>query len=83
MPTKPTTNRTRARTDERVRNFDLLPEAALVDTHTVCALFQRSRESIRRDVGEGALPRPVRVGNAVRYRVGDLRRHIARQQAEV
>ena len=60
---------------EKLYNFDRLPDEALVSIDVVCALRDRSRASIWRDVKAGVLVAPTRIGSrTVRWRVGDLRK---------
>ena len=53
--------------------FPFLPDDALIELRVVCALRGRSRASTYRDVAEGRLAPPVRVGGSARWRVGDTR----------
>jgi predicted DNA-binding transcriptional regulator AlpA len=53
--------------------FSVLPDDALIELRVVCALRGRSRASTYRDVAEGRLAPPVRVGGSARWRVGDTR----------
>jgi predicted DNA-binding transcriptional regulator AlpA len=62
-----------ARIPIEVRDFDLLPDVALVRQPTVQALFGVSHSTLWRRVRSGALPQPVKVGAATRWRVGELR----------
>lgn len=63
---------------DRITVFDDLPDSALTDVFEISALACRSRASIWRDVQAGRLAPPVRIGpNAVRWRVGDVRRFLA------
>jgi predicted DNA-binding transcriptional regulator AlpA len=62
---------------ERVTVFDDLPDGALIDVSEISALACRSRASIWRDVKEGRLAQPHKVGpNATRWYVGDARRYL-------
>ena len=45
---------------------------ALIGTRAVAALLGRSVRSIRRDHAAGRLPRPVRLGGAVRWRRAEV-----------
>ena len=57
--------------------FDHLPDSSFIDIKVVCALCDRSPSSIQRDVKAGRLGAPVKIGpNAVRWRVGDVRRFL-------
>lgn len=54
--------------------FQDLPDDALVEVRLVSALIGRSIASIWRDVGQGRLARPLRVGvRSTRWRAGDVR----------
>ena len=65
----------RASVVERISTFDDMPDSALVDVNEINALVGRSRASIWRDVAEGRLAPPIKIGpNASRWRVGDVRR---------
>ncbi len=62
---------------QRVCAFDQLPTEALVNVDVVAAITQRSKPSIWRDVTEGRLASPVKLGpNSSRWRVGDVRRYL-------
>ena len=62
---------------ERVTVFDDLPDGALADISEISALACRSRASIWRDVNEGRLSQPHKVGpNSTRWYVGDVRRYL-------
>jgi predicted DNA-binding transcriptional regulator AlpA len=74
-------------TDERLtkklQQFDDLPETAFVDNKVVCAVCDRSPSSIQRDVKAGRLAPPIKIGpNAIRWRVGDVRRFLEVTQTE-
>jgi predicted DNA-binding transcriptional regulator AlpA len=65
------------RLTKRLELFDALPETAFVDNKLVCAVCDRSPSSIQRDVRSGRLAPPIKIGpNAVRWRVGDVRRFL-------
>ena len=69
------------KSDERLarklEQFDVLPKTAFVDNKLVCAVCDRSPSSIQRDVKAGRLAPPIKIGpNAVRWRVGDVRRFL-------
>lgn len=54
--------------------FDSLPDSAYVDIRVICALRGRSLASTWRDVANGFLPPPIRIGaRSTRWRVGDVR----------
>lgn len=62
---------------ERMSTFDDMPESALVGVHEISALACRSPASIWRDVQEGRLSRPIKLGpNATRWTVGDVRSYL-------
>lgn len=70
--TKPTKSEKLA---EKLSIFNLLPNEALVSIEVVCALRDRSRASIWRDVKALRMPAPVSIGTrCTRWRVGDLRK---------
>jgi predicted DNA-binding transcriptional regulator AlpA len=63
-----------ARVQRTLELFPSLPDDALVETAVYCALRSRSRASHYRDLKEGRIPPPVRVGaRSTRWRVGDVR----------
>ena len=67
---------------ERVRNFDNLPDDALLDVRDVGILASRSRASIWRDVRDGRLPEPIAIGpQARRWRVADVRAYLKGDKA--
>jgi prophage regulatory protein len=49
----------------------------LIGAEVVAALTQRSVRSVWRDNAEGRLPRPLRVGGAVRWRREEIVRWVA------
>jgi predicted DNA-binding transcriptional regulator AlpA len=58
-------------------SFDTLPDAALLTIRDISRLAGRSRTSLWRDVRDGRLPSPSRIGpNAVRWRVSDVRAYL-------
>ena len=62
---------------ERITLFDDLPDGALTEISEISALACRSRASIWRDVHDGRLSQPHKVGpNATRWYVGDVRRYL-------
>lgn len=65
------------RVNRALETFHFLPDAALIDIRTVCALRGRSRASTWRDVAGGLLAAPVKVGSSTRWRVGDVRASLA------
>ena len=60
---------------EKLARFHLLPNEALVSIDVVCALRERSRASIWRDVKAGRFPAPIRTAGlrCTRWLVGDVR----------
>ena len=67
---------------ERVRNFDNLPDDALLDVRDVGILASRSRASIWRDTRDGRLPKPISIGaQAKRWRVADVRAYLKGDEA--
>ena len=76
-PGEPATSYADVRLAKRLGQFDALPEATCVDNKLVCTVCDRSPSSIQRDVKAGRLAAPVKIGpNAVRWRVGDVRRFL-------
>jgi predicted DNA-binding transcriptional regulator AlpA len=62
---------------ERITVFDDLPDGALIDISEISALACRSRASIWRDVHQGRLSQPHKVGpNATRWYVRDVRSYL-------
>jgi predicted DNA-binding transcriptional regulator AlpA len=60
-----------------IRTFKALPDEALVDLTTLSALASRSRSSIYRDIRQGYLVKPLRLGKtSSRWRVGDVRAYL-------
>jgi predicted DNA-binding transcriptional regulator AlpA len=73
----PRPSKAEVRLSKKLEQFDTLPEDAFVDNKVVCAVCDRSASSIQRDVKAGRLAAPVKIGpNAVRWRVGDVRRFL-------
>jgi predicted DNA-binding transcriptional regulator AlpA len=61
-----------------VKNFDSLPDGALVNFGAVQTLFGRSRPTIYRWVAAGIIPKPAKVSTgAVCWNVGEVRRALA------
>lgn len=56
-----------------LRNFDRLPDLALVNKRTVMALVSVSETTLYRWVREGHFPGPLQIGGTSRWRVGSLR----------
>ena len=68
----------------RLTDFDQLPNAALLSASDLVTLSGRSRTSVWRDVNEGRLCKPVKLGpNSVRWRVGDVRKYLAGEYAAI
>jgi predicted DNA-binding transcriptional regulator AlpA len=61
-----------------LEKFDLKPDSALVNIETLSTLLCRSRASIYRDLANPflPLPRPIKLGNSSRWRVGDIRKFL-------
>ncbi|TCJ16097.1 transcriptional regulator [Parasulfuritortus cantonensis] len=57
--------------------FPSLPDDALVGIRVVGGLIDKGPTSVWRDVKNGRLPAPVKMGGATRWRVGDLRQVLA------
>ena len=61
----------------RIHHFDELPGSALISANDLVALSGRSRTSIWRDVQEGRLAKPNKIGpNSVRWRVEQARHYL-------
>lgn len=62
----------------RLSAFDQMPASALVSVNDLVALSGRSRTSLWRDVQQGRLPQPVKIGpNSARWSVNDARAFLA------
>ena len=73
----PKPSKAEKRLAKKLKQFDVLPETAFVDLKVVCAVRGRSPSSTQRDVKAGRLAPPIRIGpNAMRYRVGDVRKSL-------
>jgi predicted DNA-binding transcriptional regulator AlpA len=71
---KPTPSKADIRLSRKLKQFDDLPDGALVDARVVCAMRDRSPSSLMRDVKAGRFPPPIKTGtNSVRWRVSDIR----------
>ena len=58
-------------------SFDTLLDTALLTIRDISRLAGRSRTSLWRDVRDGRLPSPLRIGpNAVRWRASDVRAYL-------
>ncbi|CAN7590840.1 transcriptional regulator [Variovorax sp. LjRoot175] len=65
-----------------LETFHVLPSDARIKTETVCTLLACSRTTLWRRVKEGAFPAPMReASNVIRWRVGDVRKHLASDAA--
>ena len=63
--------------EDRLSNFDQLPDQALLSAREVSHISGRSRTSLWRDVMRGSLADPVRIGShTVKWRVGDVRQFL-------
>ena len=63
--------------EDRLSNFDHLPDQALLSAREVSEISGRSRTSLWRDVMRGSLADPVRIGShTVKWRVGDVRQFL-------
>lgn len=62
---------------ERVQQFDALPNAALMTVKEISLLSGKSTATLWRDVQNGLLPEPHKIGpNSTRWCVGDVRRFL-------
>ncbi len=62
----------------RIEMFGALPDDALSNVYEIEVLSGRSNASIWRDVREGRLAPPIKIGpNSTRWRVSDVRRYLA------
>ena len=61
------------RVNRALEQFQILPDAALIEIRVVSALLGRSRASVYRDVKDGRLAPPVHISRSSRWRVGDVR----------
>jgi predicted DNA-binding transcriptional regulator AlpA len=59
-----------------LRDFDALPDSALVRLPIVMALFSISRATVWRWCGKGELPVPIHVGGVTFWNVGELRERL-------
>ncbi len=67
----------RPKTENRLSNFDELPNQALLSMNEISQLSGRSRTSLWRDVMRGFLAQPVKIGShTVKWRVGDVRQFL-------
>ncbi len=62
----------------RLSTFDQMPASALVSVNDLVALSGRSRTSVWRDVKNGRLSAPLKIGpNSVRWSVDHARKYLA------
>lgn len=59
-----------------LRDFDALPDGALVRLPIVMALFSISRATVWRWCEKGELPAPMHVGGVTFWKVGELRERL-------
>lgn len=65
------------RIDPALRNFDSLPDLALVRLPVVQALFACSRATVWRHVKSGLIPAPVKFSEGITvWQVASLRKHL-------
>ena len=63
--------------EDRLSNFDQLPDQALLSAREVSHISGRSRTSLWRDVMRGSLADPVKIGShTVKWRVCDVRQFL-------
>jgi len=53
--------------------FDDLPDDAVIDIRVVAAVLNRSPSSIWRDVANGRMPKPIKIGGSTRFAIGNVR----------
>ena len=69
-----------ANNENDIVDLDSLPDSALISVRQLEALTQRSRVSLWRDVRDGRLPAPVKLGpNTIRWTVADVRQYLTGQ----
>ncbi len=54
------------------------PDCTMIDAHTVAALLGRGCTSVWRDVKNEIIPQPTRLGRSTRWRLGDIKSHLAK-----
>ena len=59
-----------------LRDFDVLPDGALVRLPIVMGLFSISRATVWRWCEKGELPAPLHVGGVTFWKVGELRERL-------
>ena len=61
----------------RVQQFDVLPDSALMSVGEISLLSGKSTATLWRDVQDGRLPKPHKIGpKSPRWSVGDVRRFL-------
>ena len=72
-----------ANNENDIVDLDSLPDGALISVRQLQALAQRSRVSMWRDVRDGRLPAPVKLGpNSIRWTVADARQYLTGQTSK-
>ena len=72
-----------ANNENDIVDLDGLPDSALISVRQLEALAQRSRVSMWRDVRDGRLPAPVKLGpNSIRWTVADARQYLTGQTSK-
>jgi len=72
-----------ANNENDIVDLDSLPDGALISVRQLQALAQRSRVSMWRDVRDGRLPEPVKLGpNSIRWTVADARQYLTGQTSK-
>lgn len=61
-------------TNDSLKNFDHLPDAAGVGVETVAALMECSVSAVWDRTKKGLLPSPIKIGGSTRWNVGKLRK---------
>nr|WP_254600209.1 transcriptional regulator [Burkholderia contaminans] len=64
------------------QNFDNLPSAATVSGEVVAALCGCHIATVWRRVQRGCIPKPVKIGGAARWKVGELRTWLTSENDE-
>ena len=72
-----------ANNENDIVDLDGLPDSALISVRQLEALAQRSRVSMWRDVRDGRLSAPVKLGpNSIRWTVADARQYLTGQTSK-
>ncbi len=59
---------------KRIQQFDVMPDSALMNVHEISLLSGKSTATLWRDVQDGRLPEPHKIGpKSPRWRVDDVR----------